>query len=410
MSDPVKTPNTAQPEAKKPLSNLQRKVRKLKRDPKQFVADSKAFVTTRKAAYLAWAKLGSFALVLLASVLVVFYYAIIASPRYVTQTQFVVKQAGGSEAALMGLAAIASTSSSSRDALIIKVYIESRAMAEALDKAIGLKAHYQQNQWDGLSRLSQAANVEDFIEYYQDHIVVRHDEMSDILYIEAQAFSEDYSLLLGETLLKFSETFINQLGDKMAQEQLKYAQQEVERVYTVMKNQQQVLLSFQNSNKLYNPEQQGSALLNAISELQGAKIQAQAKLKEMQAVMHDGAAEVKSQHILIDSLTLQLKEENAKLTSDNQKSLNKVNASFQELKLSAELSTSLYQAALASMEAVRADAYRKLKHLLIIQYPLIPETDKYPRRIHSIFTWFVSLILLYLLGRLIMAIVKEHKE
>ncbi|MEY8198939.1 MAG: lipopolysaccharide biosynthesis protein [Colwellia sp.] len=392
------------------LTSVQRKARKLIRDPKQFLKDSKAYLGTQKAAYLAWAKLGSFALVLIASLLVVFYYGLMASPIYVTETKFVVKQAGGTEAALMGIAALASTSSASRDALLIKEYIESREMAQVLDDTIALKAHYQNSNNDMLSRLSKDATVENYLEFYQRHIKVRHDEMSDLVIIEAQAFNTDYSLKLGKSILNASEQFINTLGDKMAQEQLIYAQKEVQRLHRNMQSKMQDLLNFQNNNQLYSPEKQGNALLTAIGELQASIIQANAKLKEMLAVMHKGAAEVQGQYNLIASLTLQLNEEKSKLTSDDQQSLNKINANYQEIKLSTELATGLYQSALSGMEVVRADAYRKLKHLLIVQHPLMPETDKYPRRIYSIVTWFISLILIYLLGRLVWAIIKEHKE
>jgi len=397
-------------EQAKSLSNFQRKARKLKRDPKQFFIDSKAYVGTRKAAYIAWAKLGSFALVLLASLLVVGYYSFMASPRYVSETQFVVKQAGNNEAALMGIAAIATTSSSSRDALIIKEYILSREMAVKLDQSIGLKAHYENDQWDMFSRLSKNSTIEEYIEFYKNRITVQHDELSDILYIEVQAYKQEYALILGQEVLAQSEAFINTLGDKMAQEQLTYAQKEVERLHSNMKKHQQNLVNFQNTNQLYSPEQQGSALLTAIGSLQSEIIGAEAKLKEMQSVMHDEAAEVRGQKNLISSLKRQLLEEKSKLTSKDQASLNKINAQYQEIKLNTELAAGMYQSALSGMETVRADAYRKLKHLLVIQHPRQPQEDKYPRRIYSIVTWFVSLILIYLLGRLVWTIVKEHKD
>lgn len=412
MSQPVKQlpEKNAGSASSQELSNLQRKVRKLKRDPKQFMVDSRAYVGTQKAAYLAYAKFGSFALVLAASFLVVFYYSLVASPRFVSEAQFVVKQAGSTEPQLMGLVAMAGTSSSARDSLIIKQYIESRTMAEALNKAIELKAHYQNSQWDMVSGLSNSASIEDYVEYYQNHITVRHDEMADILYIEAQAFTSDYSLLLGNTLLELSEKFINSLGDKMAKEQLAYAQKEVERLYGTMKNQQTLLLNFQNTNQLFSPEQQGSALLGAITELQTNIIQQEAKLKEMNAIMRNDSGQVKGQIILLDSLKAQLIEEKSKLTSADQQSLNQITANYQEIKLAGELASGMYQGALTSMEAVRADAYRKLKHLLVIQHPALPESNQYPRRIYSIVTWFISLLLVYLLGRLVWSIVKEHKE
>jgi capsular polysaccharide transport system permease protein len=70
----------------------------------------------------------------------------------------------------------------------------------------------------------------------------------------------------------------------------------------------------------------------------------------------------------------------------------------------------LYKSALSGLEVVRAEAYRKLKHLLVIEHPALAQEDKYPRRIHSILTWFIVLLLGYFIGRLILSIIKEHQE
>jgi len=359
---------------------------------------------------LAWAKLGSFALVLLLSMMVVVYYTLWASPRYVSEVQFVVKQAGSSELPLAGLAAIGSISPSMRDALVLQKYIESSAMAKALNEAVSLKAHYERNDWDVFSRLGAESTLEDYVKFYQKHISVMHDELSDVLYVEVQTFDADYSLQVANALMSISEAFINNVGSKMAQEQMAYAQKEVERSYNVLREQQSSLIHFQDKFKLYNPEQQGGALVGAINELEGEIIRQQTEMKSLLAFMRDDAPEVKAKRIRIKALEQQLSEEKSKLTNEDKKSLNKINVDFQEIKLNTELASDLYKSSLAGLEQVRSEAYRKLKHLLIVEAPSLAEEDKYPRRLYSIFTWFVSLILIYLIGRLIYSIVKEHKE
>jgi capsular polysaccharide transport system permease protein len=398
------------PNPAKELGPVARKVQKLKRDPRQFVLDSKAYVKAQKTADFAWAKFGSFAFVLLASVLVVFYYGVIASPRYVSETQFMVKQANSTESPFSGLAAIGSISGGMRDALVLKKYIESREMAVALDEAVSLKAHYEIDDFDTLSRLSKNSTIEDYVEFYQNHITVLHDELSDVLYVEIQTFETNYSLEVAKALLSLSETFINNLGAKMAQEQVGYAQKEVTRSYTELKKFQNELVNFQDKFKLYNPEQQGGALVGAINELESEIIRQQTELKSLLAFMRDDAAEVKAKKIRINSLEQQLEEEKNRLTNQDQQSLNKINVDFQEIKLNAELASDLYKTSLVGLESVRAEAYRKLKHLLVIEHPALAEEDRYPRRIYNIMTWFVCLVLVYLVGRLILAIVKEHKE
>ena len=394
----------------KEMGSVARKVQKFKRDPKQFVLDSKAYVKAQKTADFAWAKFGSFAFVLLASILVVFYYWVVASPRYVSETQFMVKQANSTESPFSGLAAIGSVTGTMRDALVLKKYIESREMAVALDEAVSLKAHYERNDFDLISRLASDSTIEEYVEFYQNHVSVLHDELSDVLYVEVQTYEANYSLQVAQALLKLSENFINELGAKMAQEQVGYAQKEVERSYGELKKYQTDLVNFQDKFKLYNPEQQGGALVGAINELESEIIRQQTELKSLLAFMRGDAAEVKAKKIRINSLERQLAEEKNRLTNQDQQSLNKINVDFQEIKLNAELASDLYKTSLAGLESVRSEAYRKLKHLLVIENPALAQEDRYPRRIYNILTWFVCLVLLYLVARLILAIVKEHKE
>lgn len=397
-------------EPAKQLSPTQRKVRKLRRDPVQFVSDSKAYVKAQQTVYFTWAKLGSFALVIAASLVVVAYYSVIASPRFASESQFVVKKAGSSESPLSGLMAIGSTSPSMRDALILQKYIQSREMATALEQTISLKAHYENEQWDWFSRLAANSSVEDYLEYYQQHIKVQYDEMSEVLQIEVQAFDSQFSLTVANKILELSETFINKLGQKMVKQQLAYAQQDVTRAYDELKQQQTKLVSFQDKFKLYNPEQQGSALVSAMNELEAEIIKEETALKSLTAFMRSDSAEIKAKQIRLNALKAQLEQEKSRLTNQDQKSLNKINIDYQEIKLNSQLATDLYQSSLASLELIRSEAFRTLKHLLVIEPPALAQEDKYPRRLYSIFTWFISLILIYGVGRMIMAVIKEHKE
>ncbi|QBY03545.1 lipopolysaccharide biosynthesis protein [Thalassotalea sp. HSM 43] len=397
-------------ETKKSLTPMQRKFRKLKRNPKLFLVDSKAYLNTRKTLYVTWAKLGSFALVVLASLFIIAYYAVIASPRFVSESQFVVKEAGSSEVSLGGLAALGGSSPSMRDALILQKFIQSREMAMKLNNSVDLKSHYENTTWDFFSRLESKSSNEEYIEYFQEHVKVIHDEMSDVLLVEVQTFNSDYSLKVAQALLKISEEFINQLSDKMVLQQLDYAQTEVERAYTKLTEQQAALIQFQDDFKLYSPEILGGALVEAINQIEVEIIKEEAELKSLLVVMREDSVDVLNKQIRIQSLKEQVVQEQSKLTEKDHDSLNKVNRDFNEIKLKNELAADLYTSALVNLETVRADAYGKVKHLLVIEYPALAEDQKYPRRIYSIITWFISILLIYVVGRMVYTIIKEHQE
>jgi len=411
MSNPSAKPETMKTDkAKAPLSPMQRKLRKLKRDPKLFLVDSKAYLGTRKTLYLTWAKLGSFVLVLLASLLVVSYYTVIASPRYTSQVQFVVKQANDSELALPGLAAIGAASPSTRDALIIQEYIRSAEMAEALDNTVELKAHYEDPRWDALSRLTANSTQEEYLEHFQKRLTVKYDELSEILLVELQSYDPEYSLKLANQLLAISEQFINDLGENMANQQLKYAEQEVNRAHQLLSEQQIKLVAFQNTHQLLSPESQSGALLTAVHQLEAEIIAQETELKSLQAYMQPGTAEIRALEFRLDALRKQLIEEQRKLTNPEQPSLNQLSADFKAIELNTKLAADLYASALTSLELARTEAFKKLKYLLIVEYPRLAQEDTYPKRLHSIVTWFVVLLLLYFVGRLIVAVIKEHRD
>lgn len=394
----------------KELSPIEKKARKLKRAPLQFVADSKAYVKAKKTAGYTVAKLGSFVIVIAAVIAIIVYYTLLASPRYVSESQFVVKEMGSNDLPLVGLMSIASSSPSTRDALILQKYIQSRSMAIALQDSIGLKEHYQATDWDWFSRLTGNGSVEQYHAYYQSHIIVHYDEMSEVLMVEVQTFDSEFSLKVANKIITISETLINQLGQKMVAQQLDYAQQDVSRAYNEFKKYQSELIRFQDKFKLYNPEQQGGVILSAMNELEAKIITEETSLKSLSSFMRADSADIKAINRHIDALKSQLAQENNRLTNQEQQSLNKINVDYQEIKLNSQLAADLYKSSLASLELIRSDAFRTLKHLLVIEHPSLAQEDKYPRRLYSIFTWFIVMLLIYGVLKMLVAVIKEHKE
>jgi capsular polysaccharide transport system permease protein len=395
---------------KEELSSAVRKARKLKREPLQFIADSKTYIQAKKTAYYTAAKLGSFIIVLAAVIAIIAYYTLIASPRYVSESQFVVKEAGSNDMALSGLISIGSSSPGVRDALILQTYIQSRSMAVALEESLGLQQHYQATDWDWFSRLTGNGSVEQYHAYYQDRILVHYDEMSEVLMVEVQTFNAEFSLKVANEIIAISETLINKLGQKMVTQQLDYAQQDVNRAYTQLKKYQSELISFQDKFKLYSPEQQGSAIVTAMNALEAKIIEEETTLKSLSSFMRADSADIKTINRNIDALKTQLAQEKNRLTNQEQQSLNKINIDYQEIELNSQLAADLYKSSLASLEVIRSEAFRTLKHLLVIEHPILAQEDKYPRRLYSIFTWFITMLLIYGVFKMVVAVIKEHKE
>jgi len=390
-------------------SGLMRKLNKLKTKPKHFIIDSSGY----KLAHRSWKKslkLGSFQWVVACFSIAVIYFGFIASHRYVSRAELVVKQADQIKMLPDALSMLGLGGNNHQDMLLIQDYLKSADLLNKLDKELGLKAHYQSHKVDYFSRLPDKVSREEFLKYYREHLTLRLDDVSGVLTIELQAFDPAYGQRVVGLMLKESESFINKLGHQVALEQLAFVEKEVDRAYQRVQSEKAKVLDFQNSHHLISPESTSSARLGVVSQIEAQLAQQQAHLKQLQSYMKQTAPAVVSVQARVDALTEQLAQEQARLTGADKNSMNEVTASYMDVQTQATLAADLYKTGLISLEQARIEAYRKLKHLLVISQPTLAEDAEYPRRLYNLATIGVLLCLLYGLIVMGLATLREHQD
>jgi len=390
-------------------SGLMRKLHKLKNKPKHFIVDSSGY----RLAHNSWKKslkLGSFLWVVACFAVAVLYFGVIASDRYVSRAELVIKQSDQIKMLPDTLSMLGLGGSNHEDVLLIQDYLRSPDLLDKLDKELGLKAHYQSNQVDYFSRLPINVSREKFIKYYREHLTLHLDEFSGVLTIELQTFDASYGQKVVSLMLKESENFINKLGHQVALEQLTFVEKEVDRAYRRVQAEKAKVLEFQNSHHLISPESTSSARLGVVSQIEGELAQQQAQLKQLQSYMKETAPAVVSVQARVDALTKQLAQEQARLTGVDKDAMNEVTARYMDVQTQATLAADLYKSGLISLEQARVEAYRKLKHLLVVSQPTLAEDAEYPRRLYNLLTTGVLLCLLYGLIIMGLATLREHQD
>jgi len=130
-------------------------------------------------------------------------------------------------------------------------------------------------------------------------------------------------------------------------------------------------------------------------------------LSQFQSTKSPESIKLKSQ---ISALQKQIQKENTKLTATDGISLNKVTADYQALLLKAEFAQKMYSNALATLEATRVEAARKLKQVSVLQAPTHPEYPIEPDRIYNITVSIILLTLISIILSLFMTIIRDHKD
>ncbi len=386
-----------------------RKLHKLKTKPKHFIVDSSGY-RLAKHSWKQSLKLGSFMWVVGIFTIAVVYFCLIASDRYVSRAELVVKQADQIKMLPDALSMLGIGGSNHEDVLLIQDYLKSPDLIGKLDKELGLKAHYQSHNVDYFSRLSDNVSREEFIQYYRNHLTLRLDDISGVLTIEFQAFDPAYGKRVVDLMLKESEGFINKLGHQVALEQLAFVEKEVNRAYQRVQDEKAKVLDFQNTHHLLSPESTSTARLGVVSQIEGQLAQQQAQLKQLQSYMRETAPAVISVQARVDALNKQLEQEKSRLTGVDKDAMNEVTARYMDVQTQAALAADLYKSGLISLEQARVEAYRKLKHLLVVSQPTLAEDAEYPRRLYNLATIGVLLCLLYGLSVMGLATLREHQD
>ncbi len=339
------------------------------------------------------------------------YNAFWVSDRYVTEAQVYVKSTGETASILPVLPLVSgATGGAAHDAMLLTSYILSSDMLLALDERLDLRAHYASDEWDFFSRMSSDVSDEDFLKYYQKHLSANIQPESNIIQIRAQGFTPEFSQAIADNVLEQAEAFINGVSQKIALQEIAFVEQELNRARQSVNDSRGALLAFQSENELLDPAITGAAIQAVVNNMEGELVRLEAEEKVLTSYLQPNAAELVSVRDRISGIKEQLEQERDKFASQGEQSINQVNAQFEELRLAFEFATDIYKVTLQTLEQARVESYRKLKHLVVVQAPRVPDSPILPRKIYNLITLFVILNLIYGIVAMIVATIREHRD
>lgn len=391
-----------------------RKWRKLFRDPVAFYRDARGLapLRARVAPLQAWLLrspwLSGTGMVLL---LVIFYWGVWASDRYESVSHLVIERAEhtGGGAFDVGVL-LAGGGSNSRDLYLLRDYLTSADMLALLDQKLGLRVHYSDRGRDMFSRMPAGASREDFLRHYQLRVRAEIDDMTGILYLKVQAYTPEMAKAIADAVVAEGERYMNVIGQRMALEQVAFIEAQAAEMGERADAARRKALEFQNANRLASPQAAMESLSAAIGGMEQEISSLRAERMRLASYLSAQSPDVVQIDARIRALEQQVANDRARLAAPGGNKLNAVTEAYASLQREAEFAAELYRSTLTAFEKLRVDATRKLKYVAILQQPTLPEEALYPRRLYSILTFTVVLLLLAGIFRLIQTVIREHKD
>lgn len=367
---------------------------------------------TRRSSFWRRVPLAFLLVVLLPTLVVAIYYLLIATPRYVSESRFVVRasdsrpQATGLGLALQGVGLTASN-----DAYAVHDYITSRDGIDALKHRFDFARLLHPRGLDvfnGWPRFWEGDSAESLETGLNRFVTVGHDAATGISVLRVEAFDPRTAQQVNEAMLRNGEGLVNRLNDRQAQDAVAQARLATSEARTRLASTQQQLTAFRNREQFVDPESSASqgagligSLLTTVANLRAerAQIAAEAPASPQLAAIDNR----------ISAFERQIEAERSKLAGASDSLASKL-GTYEELVAQRELASEELAQATASLITAEQEARRQKLYLERIVNPSQPEKATAPKRFRAILTVFVSLLLVYAIGWLIWTGVREHRQ
>jgi capsular polysaccharide transport system permease protein len=357
--------------------------------------------------------IGSFiVLVLLPTVLASVYYLFIASDQYISEAKFIVRSSEKQQ--VTGLGALLQTTgigSAQEETSSVLDYMSSRDALKVLDSKVDYRAIMNRDGVDALSKFPNFMDGDTFegmYDHYLRHVSALMDSSSGVSELTVKAFLPEDAQKVASVLLDEGERLVNRMSDRARDDSLDLARKEVQIAEKrVLENQLQ-MKAFRVREGIVDPEVASEQALELIAELKGQKAKLETELGLLRTVTPDS---VKNKTIgqQIAALDAQLAAEQGKLVGEKG-SLVGTYADYEKMALEAEFSAKALLTAQANLANARVEAGRKSLYLERVVEPNSPDYARYPKRLLSILTVFMTCFLIYAIIWLLYVNAREHKH
>ena len=341
------------------------------------------FGNRRGAAAFRLATLVSFVLcVALPSLATAAYYAFLASDQYVSTARFAVST--GVPTKMDGVGTVTGLASAAivRDTQIVTNYIASRAAVEKIETRAPLRQIYASEAIDRFSRFDRKEPIEKFVRYWEDKARTTITMPAGIVELTVRAFTPEDAKMIAQTVVEVSEELINDQNEKIKNDALAVANEELRRATARLTNARIALEKARNEAGILDVGKANEGLNALLTETRSKLIALQQEYATKVKLVSPNTPQMRILKERIDGLSGQIAtlEQKAIRPDNGGASLSASMTQFAQLELERQISERLYAAAAANVEVARLLSEQKQMYINTFVSPALPEEPRYPRR------------------------------
>jgi len=343
------------------------------------------------------------------------YFYVIARDRYVTRSDFFIRNAEDTDTSGTGsgLASLLGRGNqlSLEDARFLKTYLQSPQVLADLDRTYDLDRDYAQSGLDPFAGVKPELSKEKRLKFFKKQVAVSLDEISGAVVLRTIGLYPQASFNLNRFMLAKSEQFVNRLNQDISQKQLRFAESELIRAQRNLNQAKNRLLLYQDSNTVINPKGEAEMASQTVSKLQEKLVELRVELATLKLQYKDPSEpEVAVVADQVREMEQQIEKERRSLVSRKGRNLSQKTADILRLESDVSFATDAYKLALTAVEKARIESKRQQKFMALLSAPQIPEDPQNDWRSKGFFTVLATCAVGFSLTKFVIGMQASHRQ
>lgn len=349
--------------------------------------------------------------VILPTFLTAAYLYLYAADQYQTEAHFVIQSSNGNSVPtsfgdVLGFAAPVSASQS--QAMGVSDYLGSQEVVNTLRSQMNIVDMFRRPEADLVAELHPAdPTPERLLSYYSGMVSTRYNRDTGISTIEVRAFRPGDSYAIIQRLLALGEMRVNNLNQRAYDDAVRATQRQLDEAEQNARNIEADMTGYRQSHGDVDPMVSGTQQSALVTTLRGSLAAARAQLALMGTTISHSSPQYRAMQQRVAALDAEVNHQKGQLTGEGSTVASRLGG-YEDLKIRQAFAAKRYEAAAAALEKARETARRQSLYLLRIVDPSMPVKALYPKRVQTVFTVLLTLLVAYSIGWLIVAGVREH--
>lgn len=352
------------------------------------------------------------AIVVLPTLLAAGYYWLVASDQYQSETHFLVRTAQQDKPTIIGgLSQVLSGGTgenSGPEAMSVADYLTSHDVVETLRRRLGLVQRYTRPGVDLLSRLrTDDPTNEQLLRFYLKQTNVEVNSTTGITVARVRAFTPQDAFVIANALLDLGDQRINSLNQRSYHDAVAAQERQLRDADNELSRSQQAISAFRATQRDIDPTGTGSAQTALVTQLTGDLARSEAQLVSVGQAISRSSPQYVALARRVSALRAQVAAQQGRLAGSGSTIASHV-ANYNELQLRQQFAAKRYEAVAAALDRAREQIVSKQLYLVRVVNPNLPQKAQFPQRLRIVSTIFLSLLVAYGIGWMIVAGMREH--